>query len=130
MDALRDDGTNMENRLFILAVAIAVIGGLAGEMSPELSSIATLLVTGAGAWIGWQCAAGPNAKDFAFSAAFLVFLNAPDWGNASTQLAGIPYGIGAYAAGIFGALVGLITVIASVGLLRNLMNQTQASTSS
>lgn len=120
----------MEQRLFILAVAIAVIGGLAGEMSAELASIATLLVTGAGAWIGWQCAGGSNAKDFAFSAAFLVFLNAPDWGNASAALAGIPYGIGGYAAGIFGALVGLITVIASVGLLRSLMNQTQASTSS
>lgn len=119
----------MEHRLFILAVAIAVIGGLAGELSAELASIATLLVTGAGAWIGWQCAAGPSAKDFAFSAAFLVFLNAPDWGNASAQLAGIPFGIGVYAAGIFSALVGLITVIASVGLLRNLMNQTQANTS-
>ncbi|MCH2101852.1 MAG: hypothetical protein MK209_08020 [Planctomycetes bacterium] len=117
----------MEQRLFLLAVAVAVIGGLAGQLSPELGSIATLLVTGAAAWIGWQCAGGSAAKDFAFSAAFLVFLNAPDWGNASAHLGGIPYGLGAYAAGIFGALVGLVTVVAAVGLLRNLLDQTKAN---
>ena len=118
----------MEKRLFLTAVAIAVIGGIADTLSPDLSNIAALLVTGAGAWIGWNCAGGDSSKDYAMGAAFLVFLNAPGWGNASAQLEGIPYGLGIYASGIFSSLAGLIIVIAAVGLLRNLMDRAKNAT--
>ena len=118
----------MEKRLFLTAVAIAVIGGIANNLSPDLSSIAALLVTGAGAWIGWNCAGGDSSKDYAMGAAFLVFLNADSWGNASASLNAIPYGVGPFAAGIFSSLAGLIVVIAAVGLLKNLMDRAQRST--
>ena len=118
----------MEKRLFLTAVAIAVIGGIADTLSPDLSNIAALLVTGAGAWIGLNCAGGDSSKDYAMGAAFLVFLNAPGWGNASAKLGEIPYGLGTYASGIFGSLAGLIVVIAAVGLLKNLMDRAQRST--
>ncbi|MDP6962609.1 MAG: hypothetical protein QGF46_00425 [Planctomycetota bacterium] len=117
----------MEKRLFLTAVAIAVIGGIADTLSPDLANIATLLVTGAGAWIGWNCAGGNSSKDYAMGAAFLVFLDAPAWGNVSAQLNGIPYGLGGYASGIFTSLAGLIVVIAAVGLLKNLMDRTRMS---
>jgi len=113
----------MEKRLFLTAVAIAVIGGIADTLSPDLANIAALLVTGAGVWIGWQCAGGDSSKDYAWSAAFLVFLTHPDWGNATAKLAAIPYGVGGYASGIFGTLATFIIVIAAVGLLRNLMDR-------
>ncbi|MFT7517058.1 MAG: hypothetical protein ACI84O_000846 [Myxococcota bacterium] len=118
---------SMEKRLFLTAVAIAVIGGIANSLSPDLSNIATLLVTGAGVWIGWTCASGESSKDFAMSAAFLVFLNAAEWGNVSAQLGAIPYGLGSYASGIFTALTGLVVVIAAVGLLKNLMDRARVS---
>ena len=118
----------MEKRLFLTAVAIAVIGGIAGSFaSPDLANIAAFLVVGAGAWIGWTCAGGDSSKDYAMGAAFLVFLNAPAWGDAGAKLGGIPW-IGAYVGGIFGALVGLITVIAAVGILKNLMDRAEANT--
>ena len=120
----------MEKRLFLTAVAIAVIGGIAQNFSatPALADIAVLLVTGTGAWIGWKCAGGDSSKDYAMGAAFLVFLNAPGWGNASAKLGEIPYGLGGYASGIFSSLAGLIIVIAAVGLLKNLMDRAQRST--
>ena len=118
----------MEKRLFLTAVAIAVIGGIAGSFtSPDLANIAAFLVVGAGAWIGWNCAGGDSSKDYAMGAAFLVFLNAPGWGDAGTKLGGSPW-IGAYVGGIFEALVGLITVIAAVGILKNLMDRAEANT--
>ncbi len=118
----------MEKRLFLTAVAIAVIGGIAQTFtSPDLSNIATLLVTGSGAWIGWKCAGGDSAKDYAMSAAFLWFLAAPTWGNATAELNGVAW-IGTYASGIFSSLVGLVVVIAAVGLLKNLMDRAQRST--
>ena len=120
----------MEKRLFLTAVAIAVIGGIAQNFAatPALAEIAVLLVTGTGAWIGWNCAGGDSSKDYAMGAAFLVFLNAPGWGNASAKLGEIPYGLGGYASGIFSSLAGLIVVIAAVGLLKNLMDRAQRST--
>jgi hypothetical protein len=118
----------MEKRLFLTAVAIAVIGGIADTLSPDLANIAALLVTGAGAGIGWNCASGDSSKDYAMSAALLWFLNADAWGNASAKLGEIPYGLGGYASGIFSSLAGLIVVIAAVGLLKNLMDRAQRST--
>ena len=115
----------MEKRLFLTAVAIAVIGGIADTLSPDLANIAALLVTGAGAWIGWNCAGGDSSKDYAMGAAFLVFLNADAWGNASAELARIPWGLGGYASGIFSGITGFIIVIAAVGLLKNLMDRAQ-----
>jgi hypothetical protein len=116
----------MEKRLFVIAIAIAVIGGIAGnfETSP-IAPIAALLVTGAGAWIGWNCASGDSSKDYAMSAALLWFLNADAWGNASAELARIPWGLGGYASGIFSGITGFIIVIAAVGLLKNLMDRAQ-----
>ena len=117
----------MEKRLFLTAVAIAVIGGIAQNFAatPALAEIAVLLVTGTGAWIGWNCAGGDSSKDYAMGAAFLVFLNADSWGAASASLTAIPYGVGPFAAGIFSSLAGLVVVIAAVGLLKNLMDRAQ-----
>ena len=63
----------MEKRLFLTAVAIAVIGGIADTLSPDLANIAVLLVTGAGAWIGWNCAGGDSSKDYAMGAASVSY---------------------------------------------------------
>jgi hypothetical protein len=119
----------MEKRLFVIAIAIAVIGGIAGTfVGSPIAPFAALFVTGAGAWIGWNCASGDSSKDYAMSAAFLVFLDHKDWGNASAQLEKIPWDLGGYASGIFSEIAGFIIVIAAVGLLKNLMDRAQNST--
>jgi hypothetical protein len=118
----------MEKRLFLTAVAIAVIGGIAGSFaSPDLANIAAFLVVGAGAWIGWTCAGGDSSKDYAMGAAFLVFLNASGWGDAGNKLGAMPW-IGPQVSGIFGELVNLIIVIAAVGILKNLMDRAESNT--
>jgi len=115
----------MEKRLFLTAVAIAVITGIAQTfVNEDLNNIVTLLVTGSGAWIGWKCAGGDSAKDFAMSAAFLWFLANPAWGDATASIHGVKW-IGPQASSIFGTLVGLVVVIAAVGLLKNLMDRAQ-----
>lgn len=115
----------MSKNLYWLALAVAVIGGVAngagGALGPDVQAIATFLLIGAGVWIGWTCVPEGRAKDYAIGAAALVFLNAPAWGNASGVLAEMTW-LGPWVSAIFSNLVSLVLTVAAVGMLKALVD--------
>ena len=112
----------MSKNLFWAALAVAFIGGVAGDsLGGDVGAIASFILIGAGVYIGWTCVPESRAKDYAIGAAALVFLNAPGWGDAGAVLGQVTW-VGVYIAAIFGALVNLVIAIAAVGILKSLVD--------
>jgi len=119
-------GKKMSKNLFWLALAVAFIGGVAGDaLTGQVGALASFILIGAGVYIGWTCVPESRAKDYAIGAAALVFLNAPGWGNAGAVLGEITW-IGGYISAIFSALVNLVIAVAAVGMLKSLVDGAKA----
>ena len=112
----------MSKNLFWAALAVAFIGGVAGDsLGGDVGAIASFILIGAGVYIGWTCVPESRAKDYAIGAAALVFLNAPGWGDAGAVLGQVTW-VGGYIAAFLGALVNLVIAIAAVGILKSLVD--------
>ena len=119
----------MAKNLFTIAFAVACISGVATGSASDLggfAAIADFLMYGSAVWIGWTCVNNSQAREYAYGAAALVFLNAPGWGNASANIGNVKW-LGVFLAPIFTNLVYIVLLVAAVGMLKSLIDGARAT---